>query len=172
MTLTVDLSDLCCRSSGPVPVQVFCDVLTSNECELLAEMELRTVKDAMRACKKLHTEGCGDQQLPGSLRGEMPKEFVVIGNKVVAGVDGGEPRCEQYEVRFPFIDSYYIGTGDLFAALLLAWLYRFPTDFKRALENVISTIQDVLRITLSTADHRRRQRIETRHCETSLFLRR
>ncbi|POM76538.1 Pyridoxal Kinase [Phytophthora palmivora] len=131
-----------------------CDVLTPNqyECELLAEMELRTVQDAMRACKKLHTLGpkvVVISSFQEASEGENPKELVVIGSKVIAGsVNEGEPRCEQYEVRFPWIDSYYTGTGDLFAALLLAWLYRFPDDFKRALENVISTIQDVLRITL------------------------
>ncbi|KAH7462490.1 hypothetical protein PRIC1_014939 [Phytophthora ramorum] len=131
-----------------------CDVLTPNqyECELLAEMELRTVKDAMRACKKLHTLGpkvVVISSFQEAAEGETPKELVVIGSKVIAGgINGGEPQCEQYQVRFPFIDSYYTGTGDLFAALLLAWLYRFPNDFKRALENVISTIQDVLRITL------------------------
>ncbi|EEY66769.1 pyridoxal kinase, putative [Phytophthora infestans T30-4] len=127
-----------------------CDVLTPNqyECELLAEMELRTVKDAMHACKKLHTLGpkvVVISSFQEASEGETPKELVVIGSKVVAG---DLRRCEQYEVRFPWIDSYYTGTGDLFAALLLAWLYRFPNDFKRALENVISTIQDVLRITL------------------------
>ncbi|ETL47262.1 pyridoxal kinase [Phytophthora nicotianae CJ01A1] len=125
-----------------------CDVLTPNqyECELLAEMELRTVKDAMHACKKLHTLGpkvVVISSFQEASEDETPKELVVIGSKVITG-----GRCEQYEVRFPWIDSYYTGTGDLFAALLLAWLYRFPDDFKRALENVISTIQDVLRITL------------------------
>ncbi|KAG2511699.1 hypothetical protein BBO99_00009237 [Phytophthora kernoviae] len=133
-----------------------CDVLTPNqyECELLAEMELKTVKDAMRACKKLHTLGpkvvvISSFQEAKSSEEKPPKELVVIGSKVVAGgIAGGEPVCEQYEVRFPLIDSYYTGTGDLFAALLLAWLYRYPDDFKRVLENVISTIQDVLRITL------------------------
>ncbi|ETM00378.1 pyridoxal kinase [Phytophthora nicotianae] len=125
-----------------------CDVLTPNqyECELLAEMELRTVKDAMHACKKLHTLGpkvVVISSFQEASEDETPKELVVIGSKVITG-----GRCEQYEVRFPWIDSYYTGTGDLFAALLLAWLYRFPDDFKRALENVISTIQDVLHITL------------------------
>ncbi|KAL3670000.1 hypothetical protein V7S43_005371 [Phytophthora oleae] len=129
-----------------------CDVLTPNqyECELLAEMELRTVKDAMRACKKLHTLGpkvVVISSFQEASEGKTPKELVVIGSKVISS-EGGDRRCEQYEVRFPWIDSYYTGTGDLFAALLLAWLYRFPNDFKRALENVISTIQDVLHITL------------------------
>ncbi|KAG2778621.1 hypothetical protein JG687_00008183 [Phytophthora cactorum] len=131
-----------------------CDVLTPNqyECELLAEMELRTVNDAMLACKKLHTLGpkvVVISSFQEASEGETPKELVVIGSKVIAGGVKEHPsRCEQYEVRFPWIDSYYTGTGDLFAALLLAWLYRFPGDFKHALENVISTIQDVLRITL------------------------
>jgi hypothetical protein len=156
MTLTVDrvvvpVAAVDLYRSKVLPI---CDVLTPNqyECELLAEMELRTVKDAMRACKKLHTLGpkvVVISSFQEASEGETPKELVVIGSKVVsAAVDGGEPRCEQYEVRFPWIDSYYTGTGDLFAALLLAWLHRFPSDFKRALENVISTIQDVLRITL------------------------
>ncbi|KAG7396567.1 hypothetical protein PHYBOEH_002132 [Phytophthora boehmeriae] len=134
-----------------------CDVLTPNqyECELLAEMELKTVEDAMRACKKLHTLGpkvvviSSFQEATGSEDEQPTKDLVVIGSKVLAGgITGGEPVCEQFEVRFPLIDSYYTGTGDLFAALLLAWLYRYPDDFKRVLENVISTIQDVLRITL------------------------
>ncbi|RLN47359.1 hypothetical protein BBJ28_00015485 [Nothophytophthora sp. Chile5] len=138
-----------------------CDVLTPNqyECELLAEMELRTVADAMRACKKLHTLGPKVVVISSFLEAssteddaadkQPPRELVVIGSKVVQlGVDGSDAVCEQYEVQFPWIDSYYTGTGDLFAALLLAWLHRYPRDFKRALENVISTIQDVLRITL------------------------
>ncbi|CAH0486073.1 unnamed protein product [Peronospora farinosa] len=131
-----------------------CDVLTPNqyECELLAEMELHTVKVAMRACKKLHTLGPKVVVISSFQEGsedESPMELMVIGSKVRnGGVNGNELYCEQYEVRFPWIDSYYTGTGDLFAALLLAWLYRYPDDFKRALENVVSTIQDVLGITL------------------------
>lgn len=130
-----------------------CDVLTPNqyECELLAEMELRTVQDVMKACKKLHTLGPKVVVVSSFVEAtdgqEPPKELVVIGSKVLPGAKG-ESVCEQYEVRFPLIDSYYTGTGDLFAALLLAWLYRYPDDFKRVLENVISTIQDVLKITL------------------------
>ncbi|CAH0473543.1 unnamed protein product [Peronospora belbahrii] len=131
-----------------------CDVLTPNqyECEMLAKIKLRTVQDAMCACKRLHVLGpkvvviSSFQEVP---EGESPKELVVIGSKVrTSRANGQDLCCEQYEVRFPWIESYYTGTGDLFAALLLAWLYRFPDDFKRALENVVSTIQDVLCITL------------------------
>lgn len=126
------------------------DVLTPNqfECELLAEMKLATVADALAACKKLHAQGprvvviSSFEEAGGDTK--TPRELLVIGSRVT-----GDATFEQYEVRFPWIDSYYTGTGDLFAALLLAWLHRYPRDFKRVLENVISTIQDVLRITLA-----------------------
>ncbi|KAF1325776.1 Pyridoxal kinase, partial [Globisporangium splendens] len=136
------------------------DVLTPNqfECEMLTEMKLATVADALAACKKLHAQGprvvvissfeeAGAEE--EAAKSGKPRELLVIGSKVGGDAKDGElPSYEQYEIRFPWIDSYYTGTGDLFAALLLAWLHRYPNDFKRVLENVISTIQDVLRITL------------------------
>ncbi|KAI9908478.1 hypothetical protein PsorP6_016141 [Peronosclerospora sorghi] len=128
-----------------------CDVLTPNqfECEQLAEMELRTVEDAMKACKKLHVIG-PNVVVISSFQEAMPvtthNELVVIGSKVRS--ESAETYCEQYEVRFPWIDRYFTGTGDLFAALLLAWLSRLPHNFKRVLETVVSTIQDVLSNTL------------------------
>lgn len=126
------------------------DVLTPNqyECELLAEMPLRTVADAQLACRKLHALGPKVVVISSfQENSDSPTELVVIGSRVVGG-SGDALECEQYEVRFPYIDSYYTGTGDLFAALLLAWLFKLPNDFPRALENVVSTIQDVLRVTL------------------------
>lgn len=135
------------------------DVLTPNqfECELLAEMKLEIVADALAACKKLHAQGprvvvissfeeAGAEQ--EATTSGKPRELLVIGSRVVSGEGDNVQTYEQYEVRFPWIDSYYTGTGDLFAALLLAWLHRFPKNFKHVLESVISTIQDVLRITL------------------------
>lgn len=137
------------------------DVLTPNqfECELLTEMKLKTVADALAACKKLHAQGPrvvvissfeeagAEHEATKSGKPGKPRELLVIGSRVINSKEGVQT-YEQYEVRFPWIDSYYTGTGDLFAALLLAWLHRFPNDFKRVLESVISTIQDVLRITL------------------------
>lgn len=136
------------------------DVLTPNqfECEMLTEMKLATVSDALAACKKLHAQGprvvvISSFEEEGAeeeaAKSGNPRELLVIGSKASGDSKDGEPQTyEQYEIRFPWIDSYYTGTGDLFAALLLAWLHRYPNDFKRVLENVISTIQDVLRVTL------------------------
>lgn len=126
------------------------DVLTPNqfECEQLVEGPLKTVADALQACKHLHRMGPKVVVISSFIEttaqsSDKPSELVVIGSQVVS-----ESLCEQYELRVPWIDSYYTGTGDLFAALLLAWLNRLPHDFQRVLENVLSTIQDVLKMTL------------------------
>lgn len=42
-------------------------------------------------------------------------------------IDG---RAELLRVDIPTIQAECTGTGDLFAALLLAWMHRHPTDFK------------------------------------------
>ncbi|TMW59970.1 hypothetical protein Poli38472_000012 [Pythium oligandrum] len=143
------------------------DVLTPNqfECEMLTDMKLDTVADAIAACHKLHERGPSvvvissfqERNADGLTN---PEELVVIGSKKQA-VDGeGAPTYEQFEIRLPMIDSYYTGTGDLFSALLLVWLHRLPNNFKLVLENVISTIQAVLKITL---------KLGGRNCELKLI---
>jgi pyridoxine kinase len=141
------------------------DVLTPNqfECELLTEMRIETVADALEACKQLHARGPSvvvissfqEKRADGTINAS---ELVVIGSKATSR--SGQLSYEQYEIRVPHIDSYYTGTGDLFAALLLAWLNKLPDDFKRVLENVLSTIQSVLQITL---------RLGGRNCELKLI---
>lgn len=49
------------------------------------------------------------------------------------------------------LDAVFTGTGDLFASVLLAWLYRHPNDLALACEATVSTVQAVLRRTLAHA---------------------
>jgi pyridoxine kinase len=51
-------------------------------------------------------------------------------------------------MNIPRLDAQFTGSGDLFAALLLAWLHKHPDNFKLACEKVVSTMQRVLRRTL------------------------
>jgi len=37
---------------------------------------------------------------------------------------------ESYQVNIPRFDVEYTGSGDLFAALLLAWMHQHPGDLK------------------------------------------
>ena len=57
----------------------------------------------------------------------------------------------QVRVEIPFIDAAFVGSGDLFTALLLAWTYRHPDNLQLALEKVISTMQYVLKKTADSA---------------------
>lgn len=66
-------------------------------------------------------------------------------------------------MEIPKVDATFTGTGDLFASVLLAWLYRHPDDLALACEATVSTVQAVLTRTLAHA--RRKFKIK---CETIL----
>jgi len=37
---------------------------------------------------------------------------------------------ESFQMNIPRINTEYVGSGDLFAALLLAWMHQHPHDLK------------------------------------------
>ena len=57
-------------------------------------------------------------------------------------------------MEIPKLDATFAGTGDLFASVLLAWLYRHPTDLALACEATVSTVQAVLKRTLAHAQRK------------------
>lgn len=66
--------------------------------------------------------------------------------------DQGKKRCIRMEI--PKVDATFTGTGDLFASVLLAWLYRHPDDLALACEATVSTVQAVLKRTLAHAQRK------------------
>jgi len=54
-------------------------------------------------------------------------------------------------IYIPKLPGIFTGTGDLFAALLLAWMWRTNNQLKPSLEKVIATLQAVLKRTLHYA---------------------
>ena len=73
--------------------------------------------------------------------------------------DQGKKRCIRMEI--PKVDAIFTGTGDLFASVLLAWLYRHPDDLALACEATVSTVQAVLRRTLAHAQSKSQVKRET-----------
>ena len=61
-------------------------------------------------------------------------------------------KYQQIRLEMPLIGTAFVGSGDLFAALLLAWTHRHPDNLKLALEKVISTMQNVLKRTQEAAE--------------------
>lgn len=37
---------------------------------------------------------------------------------------------QRIRIEVPKVDAVFVGTGDLFAAMLLAWTHHYPTDLK------------------------------------------
>jgi pyridoxine kinase len=53
----------------------------------------------------------------------------------------------KFRIVVPRIPSYFTGTGDLCAALLLAWSAKHPGALGRAAEQAVASLQGVLRRT-------------------------
>ena len=63
---------------------------------------------------------------------------------VVASERQADGQIRQFFTTVPRIDGYFTGTGDLIAALLLAWRSRLPDDLPQALCNSLATTRAVL----------------------------
>lgn len=73
----------------------------------------------------------------------VTKETMV--NRLLPGSDR-----TRVKIVIPKLDGCFTGTGDLFAALMLAWMHK-TNDIKVALQNTVASIQGVLKRTLSHA---------------------
>ena len=54
---------------------------------------------------------------------------------------------ERFRIHVPLLDAQFTGTGDLMAALMLAWSHRHPDDLRTATELALASVQAVLRRT-------------------------
>eukprot|EP00064_Thunnus_orientalis_P008742 superscaffoldBa00001064_g8765 len=52
----------------------------------------------------------------------------------------------------PKVDAVFVGTGDLFAAMLLAWTHHHPKDLKAACEKTVSVMHHVIKRTITYAN--------------------
>ena len=150
------------------------------EAQLLSGIGITGMADARRACAVLHAKGpLLDLVVLTSLDFE-PTEEEALGGPAVArarealgptvaaevlaggsitmlasqrqlGGDGGDRPLRQWCMSFPRIHGHYTGTGDLTAALLLAYSSRFPTDLPSALRCAGASMQAVLLRTLRDA---------------------
>jgi len=60
---------------------------------------------------------------------------------------------EVWKIDIPRISHSFTGTGDLFAALLLAWMHRSNGNLSSSMEKSIGTLQNVLQRTASYAEN-------------------
>lgn len=122
------------------------DILTPNqfELELLTDIKIIDHKSTWEAIDKLHEKGCQTIVVSSSdLGGE--NTLIAFASTKLNG------KCKKVTMEIPRLSAQFTGTGDLFASLFLAWMYKTNKDLKTSLENTVSTIQAVLKKTYQHA---------------------
>lgn len=118
------------------------DIITPNqyEVELLTDMKINCVEDAWKAVDLLHSKGCKIVVVSSTELGTDTSMLALASKKHSSG-------NEKVIITIPKLPGSYTGTGDLFAALFLAWMHKSGNSLKEALEKTVSTLQAVLKRT-------------------------
>lgn len=59
----------------------------------------------------------------------------------------GDDEPVQYRFDIPILPGMFVGTGDIFTSLLLVWMDKLNGDMVRAIQNVIASLQGLLKRT-------------------------
>jgi pyridoxine kinase len=134
------------------------DVITPNqfEAERLSGITIKCQDDALRAIDYLHGLGVPTVILTSAAYENRQGNLTLVASKK----DRETGQIQRFEIIFPKLPGDYTGTGDLMAALFLAWLTILKNDFKLALETALAGIQSVLTRTPSGQELRL---IQSRH---------
>lgn len=121
------------------------DIVTPNqfEVEKLTGIKITSEEDAIEAMKILHSKGPKIVVISSS-------EFSPDGSIISLASTVASGKNEVYKVQFQKLPAVFVGTGDLFAACLLAWLEK-DKNLKLALEKTIATLQSVIKRTFEKA---------------------
>ncbi|KAF2905739.1 hypothetical protein ILUMI_00452 [Ignelater luminosus] len=122
------------------------DIITPNqfEAELLTGQKITCVDDAWKAIKILQEKGCKTVVLSSTELGDQKHLLAIASSKA-----GNQSSAAT--INIPKLPACFTGTGDLFASLFLAWIYKTDNCLKEALERTIGTLQAVLKRTLNYA---------------------
>ncbi|KAE8299444.1 Pyridoxal kinase [Larimichthys crocea] len=110
------------------------DILTPNqfEAELLTGRKINTQQDAVEF--------------------NLLSLVVLYHHPVVTVVKpDGTNSSQKICMDIPKVDAVFVGTGDLFAAMLLAWTHHHPKDLKTACEKTVSVMHHVVKRTITYA---------------------
>uniref|UniRef100_A0AAQ6IP54 Pyridoxal kinase n=1 Tax=Anabas testudineus TaxID=64144 RepID=A0AAQ6IP54_ANATE len=130
------------------------DIITPNqfEAELLTGKNISTEKDAVEVMDLLHAMGPDTVVITSSdLPSRLGDRFLVsLGSQRHVRPDGTRT-TQRVRIEVPKVDAVFVGTGDLFAAMLLAWTHHYPNDLKTACEKTFSVMHHVIQRTISYA---------------------
>jgi len=128
------------------------NLLTPNafEAEQLTGMKISNMKSLFNSICKLHSMGAKAVVLTsvdGSIIGKNDSILIVASDVM---------RPEYYltieVLRLELASGWFVGTGDLFMALLVGWLIQRRVPLFESVERTVSSIQDILRATMRRAE--------------------
>ncbi|KAI4464980.1 pyridoxal kinase [Holotrichia oblita] len=107
------------------------DILTPNqfEIELLTGCSINTIDDDWKACEMRSSSNLENNS----------NLLTLASSRVGAGI--------KLSTEIPKLSTSFVGSGDLFACLFLAWSYKTNNNIKVASEKTIATLQRVLKRT-------------------------
>nr|AYV89088.1 pyridoxal kinase [Tetranychus truncatus] len=122
------------------------DIITPNqfEAEALTGIKINNTDDISKAIEILHSKGVSCVVITST---EISDDKTLC---CYASRLSGD-KNERFSLVFPKIDARFVGSGDLFAALMLAWLHKTDYNLKISIEKTIATMQIILKRTYDYA---------------------
>eukprot|EP01083_Nonionella_stella_P158164 514457_1 len=128
------------------------NVCTPNqfEIELLTGITVKNIEDGKNACKVLHDLGPELVVITSLQTEEDPDHMSMLASQRTHNHegDGTTTQDDYWCVESPVLEGSYTGTGDLFAALFLAWTAKEPDNLSLVMERVVSTMYSVIEKTM------------------------
>eukprot|EP00039_Didymoeca_costata_P016929 m.308206 g.308206 ORF g.308206 m.308206 type:complete len:300 (+) comp16472_c0_seq33:205-1104(+) len=123
------------------------NIVTPNqyEVELLTGQDINSKDEALALLPKFHEKGVNTVVLTSLNYSHLDHIDIVASHSI------SENNTRKVGLTVPKVSGAYTGTGDLFAALLLAHLYKDPSDLAIAIEKTVATLQAVIKRTLAHA---------------------
>lgn len=130
------------------------DIITPNqfEAELLSGRKIHSQEEAFVVMDVLHRMGPDTVVITSS---DLPSPkgsdyLMALGSQRMRKPDGSTV-TQRIRMEMRKVDAVFVGTGDLFAAMLLAWTHKHPDNLKMACEKTVSAMQHVLQRTIRCA---------------------
>ncbi|OWR45464.1 pyridoxal kinase [Danaus plexippus plexippus] len=118
------------------------DILTPNqfEAEQITGLTMNDLDGALKIIDALHGKGVKTVVLSSTDLGDEENMIGIASNK---------DSC--YKIVIPKFGATFTGTGDLFAALFMAWSHKTNKNLKLTLEKTIATLQHIVKDTFDKA---------------------
>lgn len=132
-----------------VPRADFC-FPNQTEAEHLTDIRITDLASALRCIDDLHRRGPPLVIVKSSSIAARDSDILLLGSwQHRHAVTGVVERVERFQMNVPRIGGYFTGTGDLFAALMIPWMWRerergADASAARACEHVVGSLQAVL----------------------------